>query len=128
MPPSQLFPSAMPWRGINTENSVIRGSNLKGHQSHFWIGVNLSGTFKCYMKQGKRSFCVTMMGKRWDPTNYFLYNVFHQGWYEFQLKYRRLCFGFCKIKVPDSVSRDLWCQNWHISWCSHWKFRQKKFL
>ena len=24
MPPSQLFPGAMPWGGVNTENSVIR--------------------------------------------------------------------------------------------------------
>ena len=46
--------------------------------------------------------------------NYFLYGVFDQFWYEFQLKYLRLCFGFCKTEVPDSVSRDLWCyQNWH---------------
>ena len=42
----------------------------------------------------------------WNPTNYFLYDVFDQGWYEFQIKYWRLCFGFCKMEVADSVSRD----------------------
>ena len=48
--------------------------------------------------------------------NYFLNYVFNQGWFEFQLKYWRLCFGFCKIKVSDSVSRDLSCyQNCHIA-------------
>ena len=47
--------------------------------------------------------------------HYFLYGAFDQGWYEFQLKYWRLCFGFCKIEVPDSVLRDLWCyQNWQV--------------
>ena len=46
----------------------------------------------------------------------FLYDAFDQSWYEFQLKYLRLCYGFCKIEVPGSVSRDLWCyQNWHIA-------------
>ena len=48
--------------------------------------------------------------------NYFLYGVFGQVWYEFQLKYWHLRFGFRKIEVPDSVSRDLWCyQNWHVA-------------
>ena len=61
--------------------------------------------------------------KGWDQTNYSLYGIFDQGWYEFQLKYWRLCFGFCKI----FVSRDLWChQNWPVSCCSYWKFRWKK--
>ena len=38
-------------------------------------------------------------------------------------------FRFLQIEVPNSVSRDLWChQNYHISCCKHWKFREKKFL
>ena len=41
--------------------------------------------------------------KRWRPTNYFLYGLFDQGWYKLHLKYCRLCFGFCKTEVPDSV-------------------------
>ena len=60
MPPSQLFPGAITWRGINTENSVISGSNLKGYKPPFWISVNLSDTFKTQMKQDKQSFCVTI--------------------------------------------------------------------
>ena len=48
--------------------------------------------------------------------NYFVYGVFDQVWCEFQLKYWHLRFGFCKIEVPDSVSRGLWCyQNWHVA-------------
>ena len=52
---SQLFPGAIPWRGLNTENSVITGSSLKGHRPPFWISVNLSDTFKTQMKQDKQS-------------------------------------------------------------------------
>ena len=49
-----------------------------------------------------------------------LCGIFDHGWYEFQLKYWSLCFGFCKINVPDPASRDLWShQPWHISWCNH---------
>ena len=48
--------------------------------------------------------------------SYYLYGVFDQGWYEFQLKYWHICFGLCKIEAPGSVSRDLWCyQNWHLA-------------
>ena len=32
-PPNQLLPGAISSRGINTEDSVIRGSNLKGHKT-----------------------------------------------------------------------------------------------
>ena len=53
MPPIQLFPGAIPWRGIKAENSVIRGSNLKEHKPSFWISGNLSDTFKTQMKQDK---------------------------------------------------------------------------
>ena len=48
----------MPWRRINTENSVIRGSNLKVHKPPYWISVYLSDTFKTHMKHDKQSFCV----------------------------------------------------------------------
>ena len=33
-------------------------------------------------------------------TNYFLYGVFDQGWYEFHLKHWHLHFGFCENEVP----------------------------
>ena len=36
--------------------------------------------------------------KRWSPTSYLLYAVFDHGWYEFQLKYRCLCFFLCKTQ------------------------------
>ena len=116
----------MHWRGINTENSVIRESNLKEHKPTFWISVNLWHL----QHPDEEGQAILLCGylqerKRWRQTNYFSYGVFGHGWYEFQLKYWRLCFGFCKIEVPDFVSRDLWChQNCHIC-CSLWKFREK---
>ena len=58
MSPSQLFFGAIPWRGINTEKSFIRGSGvtLKDTNPPFWISVNLSDTFKTWMKQDKQFF------------------------------------------------------------------------
>ena len=75
--------------GAQTENSISRGSNLKGHKPLCWISVNLSDTFKTQMKQKKHSFCVAISRKEKDggPINYFLYDVFDHGWYGFQLKY-----------------------------------------
>ena len=61
-----MFPDAMPRRGINTENSFIRGSNLKGHKLPFWINVNLINTFKTQMNQGKQSFWVTISRREKD--------------------------------------------------------------
>ena len=58
----------MSWRGINTENSDIRGSYLKGCKPPFWISANLSDTFKTYMKQDKQSSCVTITRKEKDGT------------------------------------------------------------
>ena len=66
MIPSQLFPDFMHWRGINTQNSVIKGSNYKWHKPQFWISVSLSDTFKTRMKQDKQSFCVTISRKEKD--------------------------------------------------------------
>ena len=45
---NQLLSGAMSYRGTNTENSLIRESNLEGHKSPFWISVNLSDTFKTW--------------------------------------------------------------------------------
>ena len=132
-PPS---PVAMPIKGINTENSVIRRSNSKGWKPLSWISVNLGDTFNTQMNQDKQSFCVTPGQKRWKrspgqkrygPTSYFLYGVFDPGWYNFQLKYWWLYFGFCKFQGPDSAWRDIWWhQNYHISCCNHWKIRGNK--
>ena len=58
----------MPWRGIDTENSVIRGSNRKRRKPPFWIISNLSEIFKNYMKQEKQSFCVTIIKREKDRT------------------------------------------------------------
>ena len=52
--------------GAQTENSIIRGSNLKGHKPPFWISVNLSDTFKTQMKQKKHSFCVAISRREKD--------------------------------------------------------------
>ena len=77
---------------LNTENSVIIGSNLKGHKPPFRISVNLYDTFKIQMKQDKQSFCVTISRREKDGAQpiIFLYAVIDHGWYEFQLKYWRL--------------------------------------
>ena len=56
----------MPWMGINTENFVIKGSNLNGQKSPFWISFNFSDSFKTQMKQGKQSFCVTISRRAKD--------------------------------------------------------------
>ena len=94
-PPIQLFSGAIPWRGINIENSVIRGSKLKGHKPLFWISVNLQVPDEA----GKVILLSDYLQekKSWSPTNYFLYGVFDHGWYDFQLKCWQLCFGFCNI-------------------------------
>ena len=128
-PPSQLFPGAMPWRSINTDNSVIRGSNLKDTNLVFG-SVSTSVTPPRVDEAGQAIFLCDYLQERniWRPTNSFLYGAFDQGWFEFQLKYWRLCFSFCKIEVPDYVSRDLWYhQNWHVLYSNHWKFREKRF-
>ena len=52
--------------GALTENSIIRGSNLKGYKPPFWISVNLSNTFKTQMKQKKHSFCVATSRREKD--------------------------------------------------------------
>ena len=52
--------------GEQTKNSIIRGSNLKGHKPSFWIIVNLSDTFKTQMKQKKHSFCVAISRREND--------------------------------------------------------------
>ena len=131
MPPKQLFPVAMCRKGINTENTVIRRSILKEQEPPFWISVNLSDTFQTLMKQDKQSFRVAISKRenRGGPTNYFSRGVFDNDWYELQLKYWSLCFGFCKIEVPNPASRYLWInENWQNSCCNHWKIRDKKVV
>ena len=131
MPPKQLFPGAMCRKGINTENSVIRGSILKEQEPPFWISVNLSDTFQTLMKQDKQSFRVAISKRenRGGPTNCFSCGVFDNDWYELQLKYWSLCFGFCKIQVPNHTWRHLWIKEIkHISCCNDWKIRDKKVV
>ena len=55
-PPIHLFPGAITWRGINIENSIIRGSTLRGQKPPFWISVNLQVPDEA----GQASFCVTI--------------------------------------------------------------------
>ena len=77
---------------------------------------------KCYQIRRKKRMWSNLLKKSliesfiFCAVNYFLYGVFDQGWYEFQLKCWRLCFGFCKIEVPGSITRDLWSyQNSHVA-------------
>ena len=51
-----MLPGAIPWRGINIENSEIRGTKCKGHKPPFWISVNLQVPDEA----GQASFCVTI--------------------------------------------------------------------
>ena len=59
-PPFQLFPGVLPWRGINTANSVIRGSRRKGHKPPFWISVQKGG------------LCQSPREKKLEPNKLFL--------------------------------------------------------
>ena len=61
---------------MNTENSVIRGSKLKGNKPPFWISVNLQVPDEA----GEAYFFVIIQERKsWSPTNYFLYGVFDHG-------------------------------------------------
>ena len=56
-------------RGINTENSVIGGSKLKGHKRPCWISVNLHVPDEA----GQASFFVTIpREKKLEPNQLFL--------------------------------------------------------
>ena len=65
----------MPLKGTNTENFVIRGRKLTEHKSQFWISVNLSDTFKTWMKQDKQSICVTVSRRENGGTQPTISNV-----------------------------------------------------
>ena len=131
MPLSQLFPGAIIWRGINTENSVIRGSGvtLKDINPPFGSVPTSVIPWRPGCSRTSDSFVWLQKRKRWAATNYFLYvfdDVFDHGSYEFQLKYWCLCFFSCKIQVSDPASRDLWChKHCHISCSNHWEIRKK---
>ena len=139
MPPSQLFPGAISWRGIKTENFVIRGSGvtLKDTNSPFWISVNLSvsDTFKSCMKQDKWSFCVTISRREKggaQPILSCVYLMVYLIMVDMSFSWNTDVFVFvffCKTQVLDPTSRDLWCyQHCHISCCNHWKIRENRFL
>ena len=126
MLPIKLLPGAI--RGINTENSVIRGSKvtLKDKKTPFGSVSTSMIPSRPGRSRTRDPFVGLSPGekKRWGLINYFSYvfdGVFDHGWCEFQLKYWRLCFFFCKTQVPD-----LWYhQDCHISGSNHWTVREK---
>ena len=65
----------MSLKGINTENFVIRGSKLTEHKPQLWISVNLSDTFKTWVKQDKQSICVTISRRENGGTQTTISNV-----------------------------------------------------
>ena len=73
MPPSQPISGTMPWLDLNTENSVLRESNLNGPKPPFWIIVNLSYTFKNQMNHEKQSFFVTISMRKKDVSKPFIF-------------------------------------------------------
>ena len=78
--PIQLFPGAIPWRGINTENSDIRGSKLKSKQTSLLDQCQPSST---RWSRTSIPLCDYLWDRKsWSPTNYFLYGVFDPGSYE----------------------------------------------
>ena len=131
MLPNQLFPGAIPWRSINTENSVIRGSGVTLKDTNSTFGSVSTSAIPSRPEWSRTSDPFDLQErKRWAQTNHFLHvfdGVFDHGWYEFQLKYWCLCWVFfCKTQLPNSASKDLWChQHCHISCSNHWKIRGK---
>ena len=116
---SQLFPWVTPWKNINTENFVIRGTNLKGHMPLCWISFNLSDTFKTRRwTRSSNHFVLLFPGEKKRTTNYFLCDVLDHGWYEFQLKYWSLCFGFWLVIAVFVL----------LFWGLYKNQRKKKFL
>ena len=125
-PPRQLFPGAIPWRSTNTENSHIRGSNLKGHKS---VSTSVIASRRRWSRTSNPFARLSPGEKKWSPTNYFLYGVFDHGWYEFQLKYWWLYFGFCNIQVLGPASKDLWCLVLGLlKWLKESSFYNRKLL
>ena len=95
------YPS-VPWRGTNTENFVIGGSNHKGCKSSFLDQYQLQRHLQDLKKWGQAFLlCDYFQEKKNGGQSVNLCSVFNHGWHEFQLKYWYLCFVFCKIQVPD---------------------------
>ena len=104
--PRKLFPGAIPWRGINTEKYVIRGSGVIWNDTNPPLGSVSASVIPSRPGWSRTSdpFVCLQTRKRWGPNNYSLYifdGVFGRDWYEFQLKcwYFFLLFFFsAKLK------------------------------
>ena len=118
--------------GAQTENSIIRGSNLKGHKPPSWMSVNLSDTFKAQMKQKKHSFCVTISRreKGWAQSIISLWGIWSSlTWVS--VKILMTLFWFLQNSGTRSCFRgSLMAPTWsYISSCSnHRKTREKKLF
>ena len=88
-PPRQLFPGAIPWRGTNTSNSVIRGSGVTLNHTNPIFGSVSTLVIPSRLRWSRASNPFVWLSpgkKRRGLTNYFLYvfdGVFHHGWYGF---------------------------------------------
>ena len=94
-----MFPGAIPGKGINTENSVIRGSGVARTQTLLFDQCQPQWYLQDPNEAGQAILLCGYLHerKRWSPTNYFLYvfdGVLDHGWYEFQLKYWSFWGGF----------------------------------
>ena len=126
-----MFPGAMAERGANTQNSVIRGSNLKEHKPLFCISINVSDTFKTHMKQNNHSFCVTVSRKEKDGAqpiiSYGVYLIMTDVSFSYHINNFVLVSAQLKCWILfQGVSDASKIVIYHISYCNHWKFREKK--
>ena len=103
MLPSQPLPGVMPWSNISTKNSVIRGSNFKGHKP-VNLTVNLSDTFKTKMKLYKQSFCVIISWREQDGAQPIISYVVYLFMVDMCFNYNTEVFAlvFAKLKYARS--------------------------
>ena len=130
-PPGQFSFGAMPWISINTENFIIRGSNLERHKPSFlhlcqfqWRNQSLDEARRV------SSLSVSHQDrKKWVRANYVLSNVFALGWSEIPIKCKYLCFGLYKIQAPDPASQNPWChKHLYIVCCAQWIIKKRRSL
>ena len=135
MSPSQLFPVAIPWRGIHTENSVTRGSGvtLKDTNTPFGsVSTSVIPSRPGWSRTNDPFVWLSPGEKKMGPNQLFLICIWWCIWSWLiwvSVKMLMSLFFSAKLKVPDPASRDLWChQHCHISCRTIEKSKRKKFL
>ena len=121
-----LSSCSLPWGGINTENSLIRGSKLKGHKPPFWISVNLQVPDQA----GKVYFCVTPREIKLDPNQLFSLWCIWSGLIWVSVKMLITWAWFLQnSSTRSSFKGSLMLPIRPYIWCyNHWKIGEKKFL